>query len=90
MKKLILLFLLITLVGCSPTPPQQTLKTSNPEFTVHMIGKVDGCTIYRFEDAGRSHYFVRCIEGSVHAMGIQGCGKNCTYADEIPTTVVKP
>jgi hypothetical protein len=36
--------------------------------TVGRLGTVDGCAIYRFEDAGHYHYFVRC-GGSVTTSG---------------------
>jgi hypothetical protein len=83
MKKLFLIPLLI-LAGCATTP-MQTLSTNNPELQIDVVGKADGCTIYRFRDAGKNHYFVKCIEGTAQAMSMQSCGKNCQYEDRIQT-----
>jgi hypothetical protein len=88
MKKLLIVPVLF-LAGCAPTIPEKTLSTSNPRFEVDVVGKVDGCTIYRFTDAGKQHYFVKCADGSVQASTIQTCGKNCKYEDRIPTVTTR-
>ena len=57
MKYILLLALVLT--GCS-VEPERTIKSSNQKLDVHVIGTVDGCTIYRFDD-GETVHFVRCI-----------------------------
>jgi hypothetical protein len=88
MKKLLIVPFLL-LAGCSQTEPEKTLATSNPQFEVDVIGKVDGCTIYRFRDSGRPHYFVKCADGAAQTMTNQNCGKNCQYQDHIPTVTTR-
>ena len=42
----------------------------------------DGCTVYRFGDAGRFVYFSKCSEKSeVFWNEVHSCGKNCTRTE---------
>jgi hypothetical protein len=67
MKKL--LVLLALLVGCAKDP-EALHRTSNPEVEVGELFTHDGCTIYRFYDAGNSHHYVVC-DGSRDAQTIR-------------------
>ena len=44
------------------------------------ISSTDGCTVYRFEDAGMPHYFTRC-GGTVTTTKnyTESCGKGCSH-----------
>lgn len=48
----------LVLSGCSK-PAESTTRVGN-DFEVGKLFTVDGCTVYRFEDGGRSHYFTNC------------------------------
>lgn len=48
----------LVLSGCSK-PAESTTRVGN-DFEVGKLFTVDGCTLYRFEDGGRSHYFTNC------------------------------
>jgi hypothetical protein len=73
MKKLtLLLSALVLMVGCTKTP-----ETSTPvgrEFTVDKLFTFEGCTVYRFGDAGAMRYFTNC---SGVTNWTEQCGKNC-------------
>lgn len=85
MKLLLVLPLLAVLIGCQ-VPAVKVLTTTNAALSVDVVGKVDGCIIYRFRDDGHTHYFVRCQGASeVASITVQSCGKSCTYSDEIAT-----
>lgn len=79
------MFMVTLLVGCEkqalgPTP------TDNQHFEVERLFTVNGCTVYRFEDANRGHYFSSC-KGSTASP--QNCGKGCVRDEEIPTGIRK-
>lgn len=48
----------LVLSGCSK-PAESTTRVGN-NFEVGKLFTVDGCTVYRFEDSARSHYFTNC------------------------------
>jgi hypothetical protein len=86
MKRLILIAALF-LSACS-VEPTGAANTNNPQLRVVQLAQVDGCTIYRFYDVGRSHYFVRC-GADVVTESTQSSGKT-TYQEEIPTVPAGP
>ena len=57
-----------------PTPEQQAAARIPVA-----ISSADGCTVYRFEDAGMPHYFTRC-GGTVTTTKnyTESCGKGCS------------
>lgn len=75
MKTLILITSLV-LVGCQEKA-ERVLVSTNSNFEVEKLFTVDGCSVYRFEDGGRSVYFTNC-NGSAETSHIESCGKNCT------------
>lgn len=81
MKRLAILC--AALIGCSKTPEKVEM-TTNPEIPVETLFTHDGCTVYRFVDVGRAHYFAKCPE-AVEVIGTysESCGKGCvSYHDE--------
>lgn len=84
------LIALLCLCGCEKAP-EAVYRTSNPEVRVERLFTEDGCTVYRFEDSGRNHYFAKCEAGKkVTTISQHGesCGKNChrTVDENIETT----
>lgn len=75
------------LIGCSKDPISSET-TDNNEITVDKLFTNDGCTIYRFTDGGKLHYYARC-EKSVDTISTnyESCGKGCFRAisDNITT-----
>jgi hypothetical protein len=69
------------LVTACDKPAEVTSQTSNSEFDVGRMFEHDGCEVFRFYDAGRAHYYVRCAPGAarVDSGYLQYCGKNCTH-----------
>jgi hypothetical protein len=63
----------------------ETRTTDNEKFKIEMLFTVEGCRVYRFFDAGRSHYFSRCSNTSSAVTSTKDCGKGCTYPEEIRT-----
>ena len=81
------MFYLGFLLACHTTPVS-TETTNNVEVPVDILFIKDGCTMYRFEDNGRSHYFARCDHAeppSTTTLTPQDCGKGCVLIEEIPT-----
>jgi hypothetical protein len=72
MKYLIPL-LILALVGC--TKQAETSSAAGREFVVDKLFTHEGCTVYRFDDGGRSRYFTNCSGSTTWA---ENCGKNCT------------
>ncbi|WP_137803427.1 DUF4884 domain-containing protein [Caulobacter sp. 3R27C2-B] len=70
------------LAACAgPSTPADSVD-SNAGYAVQKLFKVDGCTVYRFEDAGSLRYLTTC-PGSVQS--VTSCGKSCTRRDQIQT-----
>lgn len=47
--------------------------------TPHVIREADGCKVYAFASAGRTHYFTRCGSTvTTERTGSESCGKACT------------
>jgi hypothetical protein len=52
---------ILAVLLCSCTKEaQEHSTTSNSEFKVELLFRHDGCEVFRFEDGGRDHYYVRC------------------------------
>lgn len=49
----------LALLGCE-NDAEGTVRSSNSNFHVEQLFTVDECTVYRFRDGGRNHYFARC------------------------------
>lgn len=66
MKKLISVLIIsilsFALVACT-VEAQSTSKTDNPEISVGFMFEHEGCRVFRFYDAGRANYFVKCDNG---------------------------
>lgn len=80
--------LLIALAACAALaacqkPAEQTTHAGNG-FEVSRLFSVDGCTVYRFQDAG-TRYFAKCSAASATTNSNENCGKNCTHTRIIPT-----
>lgn len=76
MKTYLILFMLLALVSCEGVKPVSIHKVGKNEATqVEKLFTIDGCTVYKFEDNGRTVHFTNC-QGSTHYQ--ESCGKNCT------------
>lgn len=74
MKRLVMLILIVLVVsGCDMQA--ETSTHAGIGARVDKLFTVDGCTVYRFEDAGMNRYFTNC-HGSTE--WTESCGKNCT------------
>jgi hypothetical protein len=81
---------LLVLTACSK-PPISTAQTDNKEVSVDLLFTNDGCSVYRFEDDGRSHYYTDC-RGNTRTAHVENCGKGCqrTVYEDIPSSGRKP
>jgi len=73
--------------ACYPAnPPVASSRSNNATIEVQTLFTHQGCTVYRFVDAGY-HYYVRC--DSPHAelatMSHDNCGRNCRRDETIQT-----
>ena len=87
MYKIILLIALVVLLGCSK-PGESKAPVSNGNFDVTRLFTTDGCTLYRFEDAGENRYFSKCISAMKSEVSYDTshtCGKGCTRTDVLTT-----
>lgn len=82
-KNITSLLILLLVVGCAKEP-ESVSNTSNPEFNVEKLFVHDGCTVYRFSNSWRDHYFARCRqETETIGSHSEPCGKGCiTRRDE--------
>jgi hypothetical protein len=85
MKRLIILAMAIAASACTKQAMESSKPSGNSEFTVDKLFTQDGCTVYRFFDAGNHRYFVKCTSGDARTEWREGCGKNCSRQAEIPT-----
>ncbi len=77
----------LLVVGCAKDPEQMT-ETGNPEFEVATLFTHAGCTVFRFRDAGRYHYFTNC-QGETLGRYTTSCGAGCVRSkhETVPTTI---
>lgn len=80
---LVFIAVLIVLAACAKHPDRST-STDNVEFTVDTLFTYEGCTVYRFKDAGRNIYYANCGT-SVEVQYQHSCGKGCTRNNQITT-----
>lgn len=78
MKPLIFALSAIALIACDAKPAEES-RVVGPQgsYKVDRLFTVDGCTVYRFDDGGRSRYFTNC-GGSAMSEHTESCGKGCT------------
>lgn len=84
MKRLIILIMAIAASACTKQAMESSTPSGNSNFTVDKLFTQDGCTVYRFYDAGK-RYFVKCTSGDARTEWREQCGKNCSRPVEIPT-----
>jgi hypothetical protein len=82
MKRIILVGLL-ALAGCDKEPVRSE-RTDNTEIQVDDLFTHRGCTVSRFYDGGRAHYFADC-RGAVTTTRVETCGKGCTRRRDYET-----
>jgi len=81
MKKLLLVALLgVALAGCERADPVSSVTTGRG-VEVETLFTVDGCKMYRFRDAGITHYFANCPTQQT-VSDVRNCGKSCTHREE--------
>ena len=74
MKLIVALLASVALTACSGGKPEET-RAVGVDFQVDKLFTTDGCTVYRFADAGAYRYFTNCT-GSTSWR--ESCGKHCT------------
>lgn len=52
---------LLFMFGCEKNPIKSEV-TNNPSVSVDLLMQHDDCKVYRFEDSGYHHYFVKCSD----------------------------
>lgn len=78
MNRLAFTLLIVLIVAGCAKEPESVARSTNPEIPVEKLFSHDGCTVYRFTDNGRLHYFARCGSGvETMATWTQVCGKGC-------------
>lgn len=78
--------LALCLLGCDPTPAQESKNSSNNAVRVDLLFEHDGCKAYRFYADRELHYYVRCKDSTVTS-DRKYCGEDCVRTEEIPLTV---
>ena len=81
MNKTLIACLLMALAGCGERAVE-IRPTDNAAIEVETLFTKDGCTVYRFNDAGR-RYFVRCDSGQTRTEWSESypCGKSMCRRD---------
>lgn len=84
----IVFFLYLTIclfiIGCDKKGTPQTVSDALDDFRVEKLFKKDRCTVYRFSDDGRFHYFTDCTEtiSTISTTQSYPCGKSLCYQTE--------
>jgi hypothetical protein len=73
----------LSISACTKAPLYES-RTENSEISLDTLVTKDGCTVYRFSDAGRYHYFARCLT-STSVSSTETCGKAYVRSVEIST-----
>ena len=82
----------LVLAACSK--PAEHSAPAGVGFNVDRLFTHEGCTVYRFDDAGEYRYFTKC-DGAASSSSswseARPCGKSqCRDAREIPTAYERP
>lgn len=83
MKKLLVALLALGLFGCT-NKAVETTQTNNVAIPIETLFKHDGCTMYRFLDAGNFHYFAKCGNTST-VSHTSGNARGGSKHESIPT-----
>jgi hypothetical protein len=78
-------FALVLILSACAKGPRETAATDNPEVAVSKMFTHDGCTVYRFSDAGNYVYYAKCEGGQTNTSWDRSCGKNCTETVNVPS-----
>lgn len=78
----IIVTLSLVVLGCTEEPEARSA-SSNPAIAVDKLFTHEGCTVYRFRDGGRDHYYAHCSDGELQTITTQYCGKSCEYPEVI-------
>ena len=84
------IFMLFINATKTPEQREEMRKAEIAERTPHVYSKVDGCTVYIWNNGGHNHYFTKCdntnkvVTESNHT---ESCGKACskTVTEKIET-----
>lgn len=71
-------FALVLILSACAKDAREVRSTDNPTIPVSTLFTHEGCTVYRFNDAGRYVYYANCGGGSTSVNHRDSCGKNCT------------
>lgn len=87
MKKSLALILAACFLAACTKQAETSSATGNTEFVVDKLFTHEGCTAYRFNDAGTYRYYVNCRQGQTQTSWTGNCGKNCRreHAIEVST-----
>lgn len=85
MTKMLSICAVLLLAGCAKEP-LSIERVDNNEFQLDKLFSHEGCTVYRFSDWGRYHYYTDC-RGRTTSTYSTSCGKGCTstHYDEVET-----
>jgi hypothetical protein len=75
--------IVISLLLAACTKPAEQTSNVNAQFEVDRLFTNEGCTVYRFNDAGH-HYYVVC-DGNPESISQKSCGKGCVRDENIRT-----
>lgn len=87
MKRIALIAMLVLATGCAKNAERTETKGIGG-FQVETLFNHDGCTVYRFEDAGRNRYFVKCENGSDSTITTHSSGKS-SFPETIQTETIE-
>lgn len=81
-KTIVLIIILMLIAACAKTP--ETSTAVGKEFIVEKLFTYEGCTVYRFVDAGYNRYYTNCNGETISQYS---CGKSCRRDDNISTKI---
>ena len=84
------LLLLLALAGCAKEAEESRRAGKAGEFMVERLFTNEGCTVYRFLDAGYHRYYVVCDTGAARAFSseVRSAGKSA-YTDQQEIDTIK-
>jgi hypothetical protein len=81
MRWIIVIAVATALTGCSKPAEESRTAGAAGVFEVERLFTHDGCSVYRFWDAGTQRYFTNCSGDTAWR---ESCGKNCTRDVTVP------
>lgn len=81
---IVLLSLLVAITGCVKQSEYSEQVGPEKAYKIERLFTFEGCTIYRFNDSGRTIHYTNCKGSTLES---HSCGKSCSEETQVNTEI---